>query len=116
MCPAHNACVFPVSSRKHFAWRHYFIFLLLGYVLLWRAATATVGTGEANSYSLEHRPRRRIRWLLGAGVLLQVAVSSSILGEAAATALKKAQEHVAAQPQWKHPYFWAAWQLWGLGE
>jgi len=33
-----------------------------------------------------------------------------------ATALKKAQEHVAAQSQWKHPYFWAAWQLWGLGE
>jgi len=34
----------------------------------------------------------------------------------AATALKQAQAHVASQPQWKHPYFWAAWQLWGLGE
>jgi len=34
----------------------------------------------------------------------------------AATALRKAQEHVASQPKWKHPYFWAAWQLWGLGE
>ena len=33
---------------------------------------------------------------------------------AAATALRKAQQHVASQPKWKHPYFWAAWQLWGL--
>ena len=34
----------------------------------------------------------------------------------AATALKKAQEFVKSQPKWKHPYYWAAWQLWGLGE
>ena len=20
------------------------------------------------------------------------------------------------KPEWKHPYFWAAWQLWGLPE
>jgi CHAT domain-containing protein len=33
-----------------------------------------------------------------------------------ATALKKAQEYVASQPQWRHPYYWAAWQLWGLGD
>lgn len=37
-------------------------------------------------------------------------------GLPAARALKKAQEHIAAQPKWKHPYFWAAWQLWGLGD
>ena len=31
-----------------------------------------------------------------------------------ATALKKAQEHVASHETWRHPYYWAAWQLWGL--
>jgi len=36
---------------------------------------------------------------------------------ATATALKKAQEFVRDHPdhpKWKHPYYWAAWQLWGL--
>ncbi len=32
----------------------------------------------------------------------------------AATALRRAQAHVAKQPQWKHPEFWAAWVVWGL--
>ncbi|MHC4137951.1 MAG: CHAT domain-containing protein [Planctomycetota bacterium] len=32
---------------------------------------------------------------------------------ATATALQKAQEYVASHEKWKHPYFWAAWQLWG---
>jgi CHAT domain-containing protein len=31
-----------------------------------------------------------------------------------AVALRKAQEHVRSQEKWKHPYFWAAWVLWGL--
>jgi len=31
-----------------------------------------------------------------------------------ATALKKAQGFVASHEKWKHPYYWAAWQLWGL--
>jgi len=35
-------------------------------------------------------------------------------GLPAATALKRAQEFVAAQRRWKHPKYWAAWQLWGL--
>ena len=33
-----------------------------------------------------------------------------------AEALRKAQEFVKSQEQWKHPYFWAAWVLWGLPE
>jgi len=33
-----------------------------------------------------------------------------------AAALKKAQEFVRGHEKWKHPYFWAAWQLWGLGD
>ena len=31
-----------------------------------------------------------------------------------ALALKKAKEHVRSQKKWEHPYYWAAWQLWGL--
>jgi CHAT domain-containing protein len=31
----------------------------------------------------------------------------------AAAALRQAQEHVRAQAKWKHPYYWAAWVLWG---
>jgi CHAT domain-containing protein len=35
-------------------------------------------------------------------------------GLAPAAALRAAQEHVRSQEKWKHPYFWAAWVLWGL--
>ncbi|MBL9086936.1 MAG: CHAT domain-containing protein, partial [Planctomycetia bacterium] len=35
-------------------------------------------------------------------------------GLPASAALRKAQEAVAADPRWKHPYYWAAWVLWGL--
>ena len=35
-------------------------------------------------------------------------------GLTTAEALKKAQEFVRSQPKWKHPYYWAAWVLWGL--
>ena len=31
-----------------------------------------------------------------------------------AQALRAAQEHVRAQPRWRHPYYWAAWVLWGV--
>jgi tetratricopeptide (TPR) repeat protein len=32
----------------------------------------------------------------------------------AATALLRAQEHVRSHEKWAHPFFWAAWVLWGL--
>jgi len=32
----------------------------------------------------------------------------------AAGALRRAQRHVASHARWKHPFYWAAWQLWGL--
>ena len=35
-------------------------------------------------------------------------------GMGAAEALEQAQEHVRSHERWKHPYFWAAWVLWGL--
>ena len=31
-----------------------------------------------------------------------------------AEALKQAQEFVKSQKKWEHPYYWAAWVLWGL--
>ena len=31
-----------------------------------------------------------------------------------AAALKRAQEFVRSHEKWKHPSYWAAWQLWGL--
>ncbi|MHC4849098.1 MAG: CHAT domain-containing protein, partial [Planctomycetota bacterium] len=37
-------------------------------------------------------------------------------GKPPAAALREAQVHVRAQKQWRHPAFWAAWQLWGLPE
>ncbi|MCC7136963.1 MAG: CHAT domain-containing protein [Planctomycetes bacterium] len=35
-------------------------------------------------------------------------------GLPSAEALRAAQEHVRSQEKWKHPYYWAAWVLWGL--
>ncbi len=35
-------------------------------------------------------------------------------GLSAAEALREAQSHVKAQKKWSHPYYWAAWVLWGL--
>ena len=37
-------------------------------------------------------------------------------GLPAAEALQKAQAHVRSQPTWSHPYYWAAWTLWGLDD
>jgi CHAT domain-containing protein len=33
-----------------------------------------------------------------------------------ATALKQAQDFVRSHERWKHPYYWAAWVLWGLAD
>ena len=35
-------------------------------------------------------------------------------GLSAAEALKQAQDFVRGHDQWQHPYYWAAWVLWGL--
>ncbi|MCK9988972.1 MAG: hypothetical protein AzoDbin1_05444 [Azoarcus sp.] len=35
-------------------------------------------------------------------------------GLATATALRQAQEYVRSHDRWRHPYYWAAWVLWGL--
>ncbi len=36
------------------------------------------------------------------------------VGVGAAAALRKAQAFIRAQEKWSHPYYWAAWVLWGL--
>ena len=33
---------------------------------------------------------------------------------AVAAALRAAQEHVRSRKGWEHPFYWAAWVLWGL--
>ncbi len=35
-------------------------------------------------------------------------------GVGAAAALRQAQAFIRSQDKWKHPYYWAAWVLWGL--
>ena len=54
-------------------------------------------------------------------VILGVLASLAIYGVArylkhskTAEALRKAQEFIRSQGKWKHPYYWAAWVLWGL--
>ena len=37
-------------------------------------------------------------------------------GLSAAESLRRAQEEVRGQERWKHPAYWAAWQLWGRGD
>ena len=37
-------------------------------------------------------------------------------GLPAAAALKQAQEFVRSHEKWQHPYYWAAWVLWGLAD
>ena len=37
-------------------------------------------------------------------------------GLRASAALKKAQEDVKKDKRWAHPYYWAAWVLWGIPE
>ena len=43
-------------------------------------------------------------------------VEGSKKGLGAAAALKKAQAYIRGHPKWKHPYYWAAWVLWGLAD
>ena len=35
-------------------------------------------------------------------------------GLTAAAALQQAQAYIRNQKKWEHPFYWAAWVLWGL--
>ena len=37
-------------------------------------------------------------------------------GIPAAEALRRAQAYVRGQKRWRHPYYWAGWQLWGRAD
>jgi CHAT domain-containing protein len=37
-------------------------------------------------------------------------------GRSAASALRAARAHVRGRKGWEHPYYWAAWTLWGVGD
>jgi CHAT domain-containing protein len=37
-------------------------------------------------------------------------------GLSGAAALRRAQSHVRSQQPWSHPYYWAAWVLWGAND
>ncbi len=39
-----------------------------------------------------------------------------VAGTTVVQALREAQAVVRSQERWEHPYFWAAWELWGLPE
>ena len=45
------------------------------------------------------------------GPKVRVAASKPM---GAAAALKAAQAFIRGHEKWKHPYYWAAWVLWGL--
>jgi hypothetical protein len=63
------------------AWKHYFVFLLLGQFVLWRAA---FGDG----YDLPPAPQRRLRWLLGLSYVLTTLTVRGVVGKTLAQTLE----------------------------
>jgi len=56
------------------AWKHYFVFLMLGQFLLWRAAF-----GEG--YGLAQAPKRRLRWMLALSYALTTLTVRGVVGK-----------------------------------
>ncbi len=65
---------------------------------------------------LWHRDEPASRKLLGHFQNLWKKAAKPLDVTAAAALLRTAQLHVAAKPEWKDPYYWAGWQLWGIAE
>lgn len=61
-----------------YAWGHYFIFMMLGVVVLWRAAAAT--GPELDALPGGRLTRRASRWLLGLCVILGLLEGADIVG------------------------------------
>lgn len=74
-----------VSPSK--SWTHYFVFMLLAHVVLWRAASSRAAWNREDE-GLTVRQRSTVRWLLGLSVLLGLLVSASITGSAIARSLQ----------------------------
>lgn len=63
------------------AWKHYFVFLLLGQLVLWRAA---FGDG----YGLADPERRRVAWALGSSYVLTTLTVRGVVGKTLAQTLE----------------------------
>jgi hypothetical protein len=70
------------------AWKHYFVFLLLAYTALWRAAFAPAAAGSASEYRLDGDDRRRLAWMLGVSFVLTTLTVRGIVGKGAAQTLE----------------------------
>lgn len=92
--------IIPLVSPS-IAWQTYFIFMLLGHAVLWRAATDPVRSdidpevsdrgviaGGPPEALLEKRERRTIRLLLAASFVLGTIASASVVGSAMARRLQ----------------------------
>ncbi|MEB2283999.1 MAG: hypothetical protein B6D46_01800 [Polyangiaceae bacterium UTPRO1] len=63
------------------AWKHYFVFLLLGQFVLWRAAAG-------DGYGLATGERRRVAWALGLSYALTTLTVRGVVGKALAQTLE----------------------------
>jgi len=69
------------------AWKHYFVFLLPAYAVLWRAAFAPVvaagapAAGGAAYAALDAAARRRLRWVLATAFALTTLTVRGIVGK-----------------------------------
>lgn len=88
------------------AWKHYFVFLLLGYAVLWRAAfvpdppeepdyatgvaphLARLGPPRHPGYHLEPHERRRFAWSLGLSFVLTTLSVRGVVGKSASLTLE----------------------------
>ena len=78
------------------SWTTYFVFMLLGHAVLWRAATSPVRSGSGHDIEggggtealLEAGERRTIRVLLAVSFLLGTIASASVVGSAMARRLQ----------------------------
>ncbi len=69
------------------AWKHYFVFLLLAYVVLWRAVAVSASAG-GERWRLAADDRRRLAWMVGVSFVLTTLTVRGIVGKAAAQTLE----------------------------
>jgi hypothetical protein len=66
------------------AWKHYFVFLLPAYVVLWRAAFVPSVGGDPDGYTrLGDATRRGLRWVLGIAFALSTLTVRGLVGKPA---------------------------------
>ena len=70
------------------AWKHYFVFLLLAYTALWRAAFVPAVEPGTDAYRLDAGDRRRLGWMLGLSFVLTTLTVRGVVGKGAAQTLE----------------------------